>query len=250
MGDRTSHPPGTFSWAELVTTDADSAKAFYTALLGWDYDDQPVGDDAVYSMAARDGKQVAALYTDAGQPPHWNSYVTVVSVDETTAKAKAAGGSEVHEPVDVMDVGRMAFIADPAGATIFLWEPRRHIGAELVNAPGAMNWNDLITPDPDGAARFYGDVFGWVFEEVPDTDGYRVIKNGDRENGGVFPREDAAPGWIPYFGHEDVARAIADIPGRGGDVLEGPVKMWDGAIGVFSDPQGAPFALWTGHYDD
>ena len=91
MGDRTSHPPGTFSWAELVTTDADSAKAFYTALLGWDYDDQPVGDDAVYSMAARDGKQVAALYTDAGQPPHWNCYVTVASADETTAKAKARG---------------------------------------------------------------------------------------------------------------------------------------------------------------
>jgi uncharacterized protein len=250
MGDRTSHPPGTFSWAELVTTDADSAKAFYTALLGWDYDDQPVGDDAVYSMAARDGKQVAALYTDAGQPPHWNSYVTVVSVDETTAKAKAAGGSEVHEPVDVMDVGRMAFIADPAGATIFLWEPRRHIGAQLVNAPGAMNWNDLITPDPDGAARFYGDVFGWVFEEVPDTDGYRVIKNGDRENGGVFPREDAAPVWIPYFGHEDVKRAIAEVPGLGGQVLDGPIAMWEGWIGVFSDPQGAPFALWTGHYDD
>ena len=250
MGDRTSHPPGTFSWAELVTTDADSAKTFYTALLGWDYDDQPVGDDAVYSMAARDGKPVAALYTDAGQPPHWNSYVTVASVDETTAKAKAAGGSEVHEPVDVMDVGRMAFIADPAGATIFLWEPRRHIGAQLVNAPGAMNWNDLITPDPDGAARFYGDVFGWVFEEVPDTDGYRVIKNGDRENGGVFPREDAAPVWIPYFGHEDVKRAIADVPGLGGQVLDGPIPMWEGWIGVFSDPQGAPFALWTGHYDD
>ena len=124
MGDRTSYPPGTFSWAELVTTDADSAKAFYTALLGWDYDDQPVGGDQVYSMATRDGKNVAALYTDASQPPHWNSYVTVASVDEATAKAKAAGGSELHEPFDVMDVGRMAFIADPAGAAIFLWEPR------------------------------------------------------------------------------------------------------------------------------
>jgi uncharacterized protein len=250
MGERTSYPPGTFSWAELVTTDADSAKAFYSALLAWDYDDQPVGDDQVYSMVARDGKHVAALYADESQPPHWNCYVTVESVDESTAKAKAAGGAELHEPFDVMDVGRMAFVADPAGAAIFLWEPRQHIGAQLVNAPGALTWADLITPDPDGAARFYGELFGWTFEELSDVEGYRVIKNGDRENGGVFLREDAAPGWIPYFGHEDVARAIADIPGRGGDVLEGPVKMWDGAIGVFSDPQGAPFALWTGHYDD
>ena len=109
---------------------------------------------------------------------------------------------------------------------------------------------ELGVPDARRAKAFYGELFGWTFEELPDMQGYRVIKNGGRENGGVFPREDAAPGWIPYFGHEDVARAIADIPGRGGEVLEGPVKMWDGAIGVFSDPQGAPFALWTGHYDD
>jgi uncharacterized protein len=249
MGERTSYTPGTFSWAELATSDAEDAKRFYSAMFSWDYDDSPVGDDMVYSMARREGKNVAALYP-SDQPPHWNCYVTVASVDEATAKAKDAGGTELHEPFDVMDVGRMAFVADPAGAAIFLWEPRQHIGAQLVNAPGALTWADLITPDPDGAARFYCELFGWTFEELSDVQGYLVIKNGDRENGGVFLREDAAPGWIPYFGHEDVARAIADIPGRGGEVLEGPVKMWDGAIGIFSDPQGAPFALWTGHYDD
>jgi predicted enzyme related to lactoylglutathione lyase len=250
MGERTSYAPGTFSWAELVTSDADAAKAFYTALLGWDYDDQPAGGDQIYSMATREGKYVAALYTDDSQPPHWNCYVTVESADDAVAKAKAAGGTELHEPFDVMDVGRMAFVADPAGAAIFLWEPRQHIGAQLVNTPGAMNWNDLITPDPDGAERFYGALFGWTFEDVPDAQGYRVIKNGDRENGGVFAREDAPPGWIPYFGHEDVNRAIEEIPGRGGQVLNGPLQIWQGAIGVFSDPQGAPFALWTGHYDE
>jgi hypothetical protein len=250
MGERTSYAPGTFSWAELVTGDAEAAKDFYTALLRWDYDDQPTGGDQVYSMAKRDGKHVAALYSDPGQPPRWNSYVTVESVDEATAKSSEAGGTELHEPFDVLDVGRMAFIADPTGAAIYLWEPQRHIGAQLVNAPGAMNWNDLITPDPDEAARFYGELFGWTFEEVPDTDGYRVIKNGDRENGGVATREDVAPAWIPYFGHEDLERAIAAVPGLGGEVLDGPVKMWGGAFGVFSDPQGALFSLWAGHFDD
>jgi predicted enzyme related to lactoylglutathione lyase len=234
----------------VVTSDAGAAKAFYTALLGWEYDDQPAGPDQIYSMAKRDGKHVAALYRDDDQPPHWNSYVTVASADESVARAKDAGGTELHEPFDVMDVGRMAFVADPAGAAIYLWEPRLHIGAQLVNAPGAMNWNDLITPDPDGAERFYGELFGWTFEDVPDAQGYRVIKNGDRENGGVLGRAGATAGWIPYFGHEDVDRAIAEIPGLGGQVLDGPVRMWEGAIGVFADPQGASFALWTGHYDD
>ncbi len=83
MGERTSYPPGTFSWAELVTSDADAAKSFYSQLFGWEYEDNPTGPDGpVYSMAQRDGHSVAALFGDDSQPPHWNCYVTVESADE------------------------------------------------------------------------------------------------------------------------------------------------------------------------
>ena len=61
MGERTSYAPGTFSWSELITSDADGAKAFYTKLFGWTYDDRPAGEGQVYSMALRDGKLVGAL---------------------------------------------------------------------------------------------------------------------------------------------------------------------------------------------
>jgi uncharacterized protein len=249
MGERTSYAPGTFSWAELVTSDAGAAKAFYTAILGWDYDDQPVGDDQVYAMATRDGKHVAALYTDDSQPPHWNCYVTVASVDESVAKAKTAGGTELHEPFDVMDVGRMAFVADPGGAAIFLWEPRQHIGAQLVNTPGSLTWNELLTGDIEAAKRFYGELFGWTFEEIPGAGGYHVIRNGDRTNGGVSRAEDVTT-WMPYFGHEDVGAAIDAIPGLGGTVMHGPIEMPQGRIVIVADPQGAGFALWSGEYDD
>lgn len=249
MGERTSYPPGTFSWAELVTSDADAAKAFYTALLGWEYDDQAAGGDQVYSMATRDGKHVAALYADDAQPPHWNNYVTVESVDDSVAKAKAGGGTELHEPFDVMEVGRMAFVADPTGAAIYLWEPRRHIGAQLVNAVGALTWNELLTTDIETAMRFYGELFGWTFEEMPDSGGYHVISNGGRINGGVSPVEDVTT-WMPYFGQEDVGGAVDAIPGLGGSVMHGPIAMPQGQIVVAADPQGAGFALWTGEYDD
>ena len=249
MGERTSYPPGTFSWAELATSDADGAKAFYTSLLSWDYEDNPVGDDQVYSMVLRDGKHVAAVYQDSDQPPHWNCYVTVTSADDAAAKAKDAGGTVMLDPFDVMEVGRMAVIGDPSGAALSLWEPRQHIGAAVVNTPGAMTWNDLITGDPDTARRFYGDLFGWTFEEIPDAGGYTVIKNGERSNGGIFP-QDGPSNWLPYFGHEDVDRAVQDVPGLGGQVLNGPIRMPQGSIGVFADGQGAVFSLWTGPYDD
>ena len=249
MGERTSHPPGTFSWAELATSDADAAKGFYTELFGWEYDDNPAGDDQVYSMAKRDGQYVAALFS-ADQPPHWNCYVTVASADDAAAAAKDAGGAVAADPFDVMDVGRMAVIADPAGAALCLWEPRAHIGATLVNTPGSLTWNDLVTPDPEGAEQFYGTLFGWTFEEIPGAGGYRTIRNGDRMNGGIMPSQDGPPSWLPYFGHDDVDRLTGEIEGLGGRLYNGPVRMPQGSIAVLGDPQGAVFAVWTGRYED
>jgi predicted enzyme related to lactoylglutathione lyase len=255
MGERTSHPPGTFSWAELATSDADSAKSFYSSVFGWEYEDNPIGDGQVYSMANRDGKQVAALF-GSDQPPHWNCYVTVASADDTASRAAELGGNAIAEPFDVMELGRMAVIADPTGAALCLWEPRAHIGAALVNTPGAMTWNDLVTPDPEAAARFYGELFGWTAEEIPGAGGYRGIKNGERMNGGIMPLDPARmgsetpPNWMPYFGHEDVDRLVAEIDGLGGRLLNGPIRMPQGSIAVLGDPQGAVFAAWTGQYED
>jgi predicted enzyme related to lactoylglutathione lyase len=253
MGERTSYAPGTFSWAELVTSDADAAKAFYTSVFGWEYRDNPVGDDQVYSTALRDGKDVAALFT-AEQPPHWNCYVTVESADATTARASQLGATVAAEAFDIFDVGRMAVIVDPVGAALCLWEPKSHIGATLVNVPGALTWNDLITPDPADSARFYGELFGWTTEEIPGAGGYRVIKNGERTNGGMMPLDRrmgaTPPNWMPYFGHEDIDRLLEEVAGLGGQVFNGPMRMPQGSIAVLGDPQGAAFAVWTGEYDD
>jgi uncharacterized protein len=255
MGERTSHPPGAFSWAELVTSDAAGAKSFYGELFAWEYDDLPIPDAGVYSMAKRGGRTVAALYA-GDDPPHWNCYVTVASVEDTVARVADLGGTVPAEPFDVMEAGRMAVIADPAGAPLCLWTAGTSIGAELVNAPGAMSWNDLVTPDPEGAAEFYGALFGWETQPVPDAGGYRVIRNGGRGNGGIMPLDpdrmgaETPPSWMPYFGHEDVGRVIREIDGLGGRVFNGPVQILDGTIAVLGDPQGAVFAAWTGDYDD
>src|SRR3954453_15392555 len=101
MGERTSYAPGTFSWAELVTSDANAAKAFYTSVFGWDYRDNPIPDGSVYSTALRDGTDVAALFASSTQPPHWNCYVTVESADAGAARAGDLGAPIAAEPFDV-----------------------------------------------------------------------------------------------------------------------------------------------------
>ena len=64
---------------------------------------------------------------------------------------KANGGMVFMEPMDVLDVGRMGIFADPAGAVFGVWQPGTHAGAGVVNEPGTLCWNELITTDVDGA---------------------------------------------------------------------------------------------------
>jgi predicted enzyme related to lactoylglutathione lyase len=255
MGERTSHPPGTVSWADLVTSDADAAKRFYGELLGWEFDDLPVGDGQVYSMAKVDALEVAAL-SGSDQPPHWNVYVTVGDVDAAAERAREHGGLVLAEPFDVLEAGRMAVVQDPTGAALAAWEPRSSIGARLVNVPGALTWADVMTPDPDTAARFYGGWLGWIVEEVPEAFGYRIIRNGDRATGGMQPlREDVVgpgvpPSWFPYFGVPDLDAARAQAEERGARTLAGPMPVPQGAFAVLADPQGAVFAIWAGEFED
>ncbi len=254
MGERTSYVPGTFSWVDLATSDLDAAKAFYSALLGWEYEEMPGGDGGVYVMARLDGRDVAALYATNEQPPHWNTFVTVQSADEAARLAGELGASVIAPPFDVMDAGRMAVVQDPGHAVVAVWEARRHPGAALVNAPGALTWNDLITPDAEEAARFYGEWLGWTLEEK--ANGYRVIRNGERTNGGIQPLgpevmgPDVLPHWLPYFGTDGLERAVGRVRELGGQVLLGPVSVPPGEEVVIADPQGATCALWSGDFDD
>jgi uncharacterized protein len=251
MGERTSHPPGTFSWADLSTSDPDAAKVFYVGLFGWETEDTPIPDGGVYTMLKKRGKAVAALSAtqQEGQPPSWNSYITVESADDGAAAAAAHGGTVVLGAFDVMDVGRMAVIQDPTGAFFSVWEPRASIGAELVNEPGTLTLNQLNTSDPQRSQEFYSGVFGWRFEAVEGGDRpYWGIYNGDRLNGGMM--EEHPDMWLVYFGSEDADADAGRIPELGGTVILPPVPVPGGRILVAHDPQGAVFALLSGRFDD
>ena len=251
MGERTSHAPGTFSWADLSTTDTEGAKAFYTGLFGWDTEDNPMPEGGVYTMLVKGGKAVGALsgVQQEGQPPAWNSYVTVESADDSAAAADEHGGTVVMDAFDVMDVGRMAVVQDPTGAFYCIWEPGTSIGAERVNEPGALTLNQLNTSDPARAREFYSGVFGWRFEQVPGGDRpYWGIYNGERLNGGMM--EEQPPAWLVYFGSDSVDDDAGRIAELGGRVLVPPMPVPGGRILVAQDPQGAVFALVDGRFDD
>ena len=259
MGRRTRYTNGTFSWADLATTDVDGATGFYGRLFGWEPEDR-TGGFGTYTMLRLDGDAVAGLFgqpedqRSSGAPSRWLCYVTVDEVDGAVARATDLGATVVNEAVDVEDAGRMAVIADPTGARLALWEARATIGATRVNDPGCMCWNDLVSSDLDAAARFYGELFGWEAAELPEAGGYRVIRNGDRSNGGMLPAEMVGwqgPGyWLPYFNAGELDRAVAVVGEGGGRVVVPPQTVPAGRFAIATDPPGAPFALFEGGVDD
>ena len=258
MGERTSYAPGTFCWVDLGLPDVDAGKAFYGAVLGWSAADMP-SEGGLYSLCSVEERPVAALYAEAEPSfgvPVWNNYVTVADVDAAAARAAELGATVEGEPVDVEGAGRMAVLADPEGARLSLWEARGMEGAALVNAPGALVWNELGTRDPDAAQRFYGELFGWTFEGEGELDTgteYLTIRNGEPLNGGIrritAMEGDTPAHWLPTFGVADLDAAVGAVGEAGGQVLFGPVDVGPGRIAVIKDPQRTPLALYDGRFD-
>ena len=259
MAEFSSHVPGTFSWAELSTTDQKAAVAFYRALFGWDVNDSPMGPDEVYSMFQLRGKEVGAAYTmrpeerQSGAPPHWNLYVSVENVDDATKKAEGLGARVFAPPFDVMDVGRMSIVQDPTGAVFQLWQPKAHIGARILNEAGALCWAELTTRDPKKAEDFYTKLFGWTPKHsapsaVMDYTEFSV--NGQPGIGMMKMPANMPAGvpsyWMPYFEVADCDASTAKGKSLGGRVMVGPQDIpQTGRFTILTDPQGAMFALFA-----
>jgi len=253
MPKRTSYAHGTPNWVDLQTNDQDAAKSFYGALFGWTFDDQPMPQGPPYSMALKGDDFVGAIaplpqeLVAQGIPPFWNTYIAVEDVDTATAAAKDAGGQVAMEPFDVMDAGRMSAVTDPGGATVCLWQAKQHVGAGLVNEPGALTWNELITDKADASFAFYNEVLG-LTTEVSDMGGtpYTLLKVGDDMVAGSMPppMEGVPNHWHVYFAVENLDSSLEQAGELGGRVIAGPIPTPIGPMATLSDPQGALFSLF------
>lgn len=250
------HAPGSFCWFELATTDQASAKAFYTSLFGWSVKEFPMGPGDVYTIFQCQGRDAAAAYTlrpdqrSQGVPPHWMLYIAVDSADAAAARAAQLGGKICAPAFDVMDVGRMAVIQDPAGAFFSVWQAKQHSGTGIAGEPGTVCWADLSTPDVPGSQRFYESLFGWkISAGEKDTSGYLHIQNGESYIGGIPPAQhrnpNAPPHWLLYFYTSDVDASTGKATQLGANVYLPPTSMEKvGRWSVTADPQGAVFALF------
>ena len=246
MATVANHAPGTPSWVDLGTPDIAGALAFYSGLFGWEGEDQ--GEEAGhYTMCRLRGKAVAALGPQQNPgPPVWMTYITVASAEQAAVLIPAHGGTVLVPPFDVFDAGRMAVAVDNAGTAFSIWEPGRHIGAEIVNEPGTLCWNELTTRDKESAKAFYPAVFGWEAQDHGEylewsLDG-RVIAGCMPMVGATWP-EEIPNHWMTYFAVEDCDASAARVAELGGNVAVPPTDIPQGRLAVCNDPTGGTFSI-------
>jgi predicted enzyme related to lactoylglutathione lyase len=243
------------SWVELMTTDENAALAFYSGLFGWTDDAQPIPDGTVYHMQTLEGAAVAGLGAQQeqerqmGVPPHWNVYLAVDDLDEVSGRVEGAGGSLMLPPMDVMEIGRMAYVQDPTGGVVGLWQAKLHQGFGRIREPGTVTWCELITDDPAKAGEFYSKVLDVPTEAMPMQDqGPYTLLGPAKEQGAGIMQKTAEMGQMPnvwgvYFEVADTDATVAKAGELGGMVLSGPFDTMPGRIAMLADPQGAVFGV-------
>lgn len=244
-------PDGTPCWTDLGAPDVPKARAFYSGVFSWTV--PPGGPETGgYSVAELNGRGAAGVgpkMAPADAPTIWMTYLATSDADATATKIMRAGGQLVMEPSEVMDAGRMAVAVDPIGAAFGVWQARAFPGAQIVNEPGAMVWNEQMSGDFEGSKAFYEAVFGYEYGDISrDGLSYATVKVGGKNVAGIGGLHSGAPspptaGWRVYFGATDTDASVARVQGNGGSVIFEPVDHPYGRMSTVADNQGARFSL-------
>jgi len=258
MSERNGFDFGVPCWVDTWQRDADAAARFYAGVFGWETDG---GDGEPYMCRLR-GRDVALIgqlpAADAHRPAAWLTHVRVEDVEETVRRIRDAGGSVPIGPIDSLEGGRIAIVADPAGAHFGIWEQGEHRGAQVVNEAGAWAWAQLHTRNVERSPAFYAAVFGWETEPFgDDVTMFRLpgFVGGEPEQpvprdvvAGMQPMGDELPAGVPPhwrmdFWVDDVDQTIARAEERGGRAVVPAYDTDFARQAVVADPAGAVFSV-------
>ena len=254
---------GQYIWYELMTTDAEGAKAFYDAVVGWDIK-EGAPEFGGYRMIGRaDGGFAGGVLpisddmAGKGGRPRWLGYLSVSDVDAKVAAIEAAGGKTWMPATDIPNVGRVALVSDPQAAPFYVMKPIPPAGSPDASSDvfsseglGRCGWNELQTSDVDAARRFYREQFGWGSDEFMDMGEhglYRFFDHDGTRIGALFSAKDQMPHWRYYFRVASIGASKAIAEKTGGTIATGPHQVPTGDwVIIGTDPQGAEFALVGG----
>ncbi|MDQ6753018.1 MAG: VOC family protein [Actinomycetota bacterium] len=261
-----TYPQGVPSWVDTEQPDVDAATAFYGGLFGWTFEDaMPPGAPTRYVIAQLAGRDVGAIAGPGEGTARWSTYIAVDDADAAARRLVSIGATVRSTPADAGEGGRGAVLTDAEGAEFRIWQARRRRGAQTVNLPGAWNFSDLHTADPNKAIAFYQAAFGWQIDDLGFGTLVRQPGYGDHLEATVDPDirarqsavatpsgfEDAIawvtpagpdelPHWHVSFTVADRDRTAADAQRLDGQILGQHDTGWTRTV-LIRDPGGAVF---------
>ena len=259
--DNAPDQTGAFIWYELMTTDADGAKAFYDKVVGWDIGQGEAAYQGYRMINRKDGgfaggvMPLTAEMQEHGARPTWLGYLYVPDVDQAVGKIETLGGKALMPAMDIPNVGRIAMVADPQGIPFYVMkpippenDPNAQSDVFSTTAEQRVGWNELMTSDPAAARNFYGELLGWTsddFMPMGENGEYRFWARQGQTIGAVCGEMGSGNSkWRFYIRVPSISAAIEAVKAGGGTVSVGPHEVPGGDhIIIGNDPQGAEFAL-------
>jgi predicted enzyme related to lactoylglutathione lyase len=241
--------PGRFVWFEYVSQDAPKAQGFFGELFGWTTKSVPMPDGAYAMIAAADGKTIGGY----GAPPpgmtrpQWLPFLLVDSAAKTAAQVKRLGGAVEKDAHKIGDFATMAFIRDPHGALVALWQPAK-LEPEVDAEAGHFTWTELPSKDPAASVAFYEQIGGFSTQkmEMPGMGAYYVLENGGKPRAGIMAQDmpDAPHTWLPYVGVASADHTADKAKRLGATLAVPPTDIPNiGRFAIVVDPQGVALGI-------
>ncbi|MBV8761271.1 MAG: VOC family protein [Deltaproteobacteria bacterium] len=246
-----------FVWHDLNTKDLQGSQRFYGEIFNWTFK-----SDDNYVHISAGSQMIGGMRQMSPQEPYptnWMGYIAVDDVAATVGKITSAGG-QVHMPATKMEnVGTFAVTADPSGGVFAPWKSARPgEDVEKIGMPAmfTFSWDELVTTDPDAAAKFYATVFGWKPNAMPmgngetytlfERPGVKNFKGDPAAAGGMMKSPPGVPYsfWLPYVQVDNCDSLCERATRLGGKVMVPGTDIPNvGRFACWSDPQGASIAV-------
>lgn len=252
-------------WVDLGSDCFEESKKFYSELFGWEFTDTGA-DFGHYHIITLNGQRIGGAMNsligpespleEAPMPSAWSVYFKADDIEASVKAALDAGATLIVPPMSVGDMGKMAFIADGAGAALGLWEYGEGFqGSVIDQGPGTAVWFESLNKDLDAALPVYEAAFGWHVGWMPQ--GQSPVPYAfnageeDQATAGLCDASSFLPAEVPsfwraYFQVEDTDAAVEKIKELGGSLQDGPMDSPYGRVATVAGPEGASFQIVDG----
>lgn len=127
-----ANDPGAFCWNELASSDLEKSKAFYGGLFGWTFEDsESSAPGGVYVSIKNGGASNGGMMTKpemaAKAPDYWAAYFAVEDLTASVARLEQLGGKTMFDPMEIPNIGTMAWAMDPTNAAFVLLQMKEGV---------------------------------------------------------------------------------------------------------------------------